>query len=340
MAEAKQEQQAPRPARKFRGLDKVAALLLAMEKPLAARILKHFDEEEIRLVASSASNLGVVPRSVLEELIREFGDQIASEGGIHGSATDAEELLLGVIPDEQVRQIMSDVRARVNEAVWPRLGELQPAILSQYIGKEHPQVAAFILSKTSATAAAATMALLTPAVRNELLRRLLSTKVVLEPALRLLEGVLRDEVLQKVARSSGANIHAKVADIINKMERSDMEEVLESLSLVKPREAKIVRGLLFTFEDIAKLTDQSRQLLFAEIPPEQIIPALRGVDPALRELILGVVPTRTRRIIEQELAAGASPTQKEIQTARRTIADLALQMAERGMIELKSEMER
>lgn len=340
MTDANKEQQASSPAQKLRGLDKVTALLLAMERPVASRVLKHFDDEEIRLVASSASKLGVVPRNILDEVIKEFVSKIVTEGGIQGSANDAEELLLGILPGEQVRQIMSDIRAQVNEAVWPRLTQFPPDLMAQYLAKEHPQVAAFFLSKTPASAAAGIMAQLPPGSRDELMRRLLSMKVVMEPSLRFLEGTLRDELLQKISRSTGANIHSKIADIINKMERQEMEQVLESLSQYKPREAKIVRSLLFTFEDIAKLTDASRLILFADIEPEALISALTGAQPDLRDLILNAVPSRTRRLIEQELASGMIQTQKEIQSARRTIADLALDMAERGIIELKPESEQ
>lgn len=321
--------------KKFRGLDKVAALLLAVEKPVAARILRHFDEEEIRLVASSAANLGLVSKSLLDDLIGEFTERLIAEGGVQGNPGEAEELLLGVIPDDQVRQIMSDVRARVNEAVWPRLADLPPAILAQYLGKEHPQVAAFVLSKTSAGCAAAVMTQMGAVNRDDIMRRLLSIKLVLDPALRALEDMLRDELLQKISRTSGGNLHAKVADIINKFDKQDMEAVLESLHQHKPKEAKIVKGLLFTFDDIAKLTDNARLALLTDIPPERLIIALRGADQGLREIILSAVPLRTRRIIEQELASTGSPPHKEIQKARRAIADLALEMAERGMIELK-----
>ena len=39
-------------------------------------------------------------------------------------------------------------------------------------------------------------------------------------------------------------------------------------------------------------------------------------------------------MIEQELASGVTPTQRDVLKARRAIADLVLQMAERGQIDL------
>jgi flagellar motor switch protein FliG len=41
-----------------------------------------------------------------------------------------------------------------------------------------------------------------------------------------------------------------------------------------------------------------------------------------------------KRMIEQEIASGKRPLTKEVNKARRAIADLALQMIERGAIEL------
>jgi flagellar motor switch protein FliG len=76
-------------------------------------------------------------------------------------------------------------------------------------------------------------------------------------------------------------------------------------------------------------------LLLERVSSDKLIVALRGSDPHLRDLILAAVPARSRRIIEQELANGPAPAQKEIQKARRAIADMALEMSERGEIELK-----
>ena len=58
----------PGAARRLKGSDKVAALLLAMGKPVAGRLLKHFDPLELRQITKSASGLGAVPTPVLEAL--------------------------------------------------------------------------------------------------------------------------------------------------------------------------------------------------------------------------------------------------------------------------------
>jgi flagellar motor switch protein FliG len=118
-----------------------------------------------------------------------------------------------------------------------------------------------------------------------------------------------------------------------------LDEVLQDLETHRPKEAEIVRSLLFTFEDIAKLNTASMLALFDQVPPERTITALHGADAHLRDLILEAVPTRARRMIEQEVTTGKKPLTKEITKARRAIADLALELIEKGIIDLNAQEE-
>jgi flagellar motor switch protein FliG len=145
--------------------------------------------------------------------------------------------------------------------------------------------------------------------------------------------------LLKVARTSGQDTHARIAKIINKLDRRDMEEVLDSLSASRPKAAEIVRSLLFTFDDIAKLPEKTRTVLFENVESERLIPALNGASQELKDVILSSVPSRTRRVIEQDLAIAAPMTDKEIEKARRVVADIALQLADQGIITLSVDAE-
>ena len=69
------------PQRPLNGPAKVAALLLAMGKPLASRLLKHFDQDELREITRSVADLGVVPMPVIEDMIEEFAGNFAMAPG-------------------------------------------------------------------------------------------------------------------------------------------------------------------------------------------------------------------------------------------------------------------
>ncbi|HRN88793.1 FliG C-terminal domain-containing protein [Hyphomicrobium sp.] len=316
------------------GPKKVAALLLSMDKQVASRILKHFDEDDIKLIAQTATDLGAVSKETLDALIEEFATHLRTGGDLIATAHEVEQLLNGVVPPEQIAEIMQQVRSKSLQSIWIKLGEVPELSTAQYLAKEHPQVSALVLSRTPPHYAAAALKMLPGPLRNEIMRRMLSMKVVLERPIQLLEGAVKEELLYKSAKNAGPTIHARLADIINKMERKQMDEILSDLDAHRPKEAEMVRSLLFTFDDLTKLSPPALVTLFDGVPTDRTIMALYGAEPRMIELILEATPGRARRMIEQEVATGKKPSAKEIQKARRAIADTAMEMIEKGIIEI------
>jgi flagellar motor switch protein FliG len=125
-----------------------------------------------------------------------------------------------------------------------------------------------------------------------------------------------------------------MADIINKMEPAQMEDVLESLAVAQPKEAEILKKLLFSFDDMLKLSTKARAILFDKIPTERVVLALKGTEASFRDAVLSSLTSRARRLVESELDNGAPVSQREIAKARRAISDLVLEMAQRNEIEI------
>jgi flagellar motor switch protein FliG len=318
------------------GAEKVAALLLALDKPIAGRLLKRFDSLELRQVTRAASELGAVNPATVEQLIAEFQEQFSAGAELLGSAGEAENLLAGALTPEEAAEILSDVLGNSNKAMWDRLSAAPETALASYLQREHPQTFALVLSKLSSGTAAKIMAQTPKDVRNGLMRRMLSPRPVMDPMMRLLEQTLHEDLLLNVARNTGADTHSKIADIINKMERDQIEDVLQSLAEDRPKDAETLRSLLFTFEDIAKLSAKSRAVVFDRVPADRVVMALKGTDGIFRELILSSMGARARRMVENELNTGGPAQQRDVMKARRAIADTVLEMAERNEIEIHS----
>ncbi len=333
MAEASPAPTAAAPG-SIEGTQRVAALLLAMGKPLADRVLKYFSDTEMRHVVETTVNLGAVPRLAIDKLVDEVAAAIDLGADIRGGTNDAEQLLSGLVPPEHLASIMSSVRHDGQHSVWQRLTEMPEPTVSQFLAKEHPQVAALALSKAGSATAAAVLCQMPGSARTEVVRRVLAIRPVTEIAQALLEQGIQDELLVKVSKETGPPVHVRVADIINKMERQQMDEVLSDLEKRRPKDAKLVKGLLFTFDDIARLAPADRVKLFDGVPAERTILALQGASATMRELVLSSVSSRSRRMIEQEIASAANTPPREVMKARRFIADLALELAERGQIEI------
>jgi flagellar motor switch protein FliG len=321
------------------GTEKVAALLLAMGRPAAVSVLQQFEPQEIRTVTKAAAELRPITAQELEGIVEEFAKQFSMGANILGTLGGIESVLGDVLPPEQVSQIMSDLMGNSSRSVWDRVSSVSENSLAGYLSKEHPQTAALILSKVKPACAARVMSQLPSSLRNELMRRVLSLKPIVDEALRIVEKTLHEDLTLNFARNLGADTYTKVADIINKMERGHIEDILKSLSEKRPKSAEVLKELLFTFDDVVNLTQKARTMIFDQVPTDRIVVALKGTDRAFRELILTSLASRVRRVVEHELALGEPSNQRDVLEARRVITDLALDLSEKGEIELNPEEE-
>ncbi len=328
-----------RRAQPLRGIQKVAALLLAMGKPNASRLLKHFDQEEIRLITLNAAQLGAVSSSELDDLADQFLNQFAHGASLFGTAGEVEKMLDGVLPEDAVSEIMSDVLGNSNRSIWDRIATVSETVLANYLAKEHPQTAALILSKIRPASAAKVLSQMPTPVRNQLMRRMLSIKPIVQEIMRDVEKTLHEDFMLNLSGSMEADSFARMADILNKMDREHMEEALTSLNDERPKSAEMLKGLLFTFDDIVNLNSRTQMAIFDQISTDNIVMALKGTSPQFRESILSSLTSRMRRIVEYELNSGEPSTQREVLEARRGITDLALEMAGRGEIDLNPKQE-
>ncbi|GLK70071.1 flagellar motor switch protein FliG [Ancylobacter dichloromethanicus] len=327
---------ATRTSRPLQGSDRVAALLMAMGRPVAARLMKHFEPEEIKAITRTIAEMRPVSTGQVELAIEEFATQFVAGAHIGGSPGDVERLLDGVLPPEQIAALMTDVLGAANHSIWDRISGVAEATIAAYILKEHPQIGALLLSKVKPSCAAKVLGHLPEEMRNGVMRRMLVFKPIVDETMHIIEHTIHEEFMVNLARNSGADTHARIADIINKMERDDMENVLASLAATRPKSAEILKGLLFTFDDIISLPPRARTALFDQVPNDRTVMALKGTSPDFREVILQSLGSRVRRMVEQELGSSEPASHRDVHEARRAITDLALEMAGRGEIELNS----
>ena len=106
--------------------------------------------------------------------------------------------------------------------------------------------------------AAKVMGHLPAELRNTLMRRMLTFKPIADETMRIVERAMHEDFPMNFSKNSGADTHARMAEIINKMERDHMEQALNSLAETRPKSAEILKSLMFTFEDIVKLTPKAR----------------------------------------------------------------------------------
>jgi flagellar motor switch protein FliG len=320
--------------RRLQGPERVAALLLAMGKPLAERLLPHFQPAELSEISRCAVALGRVPSRELEAVIEDFANQFAAGLDLLVSARDFEDMLTGVIP-EQPPAVAEEGAVGVDPAIWDKISRLPETVLAEYLLEEHPQAVALVLSKLEPAQAAKVMTSFPAGLRDETMRRMLASDQPTEAGIRVIARALQDDLLESASREKGADPHEKLARIINNMDRGEMEHFLQSLGDARPQSAEILKGLLFSFEDILQMTPEARATLLDKVSSDRLVLALKGTDPEFREAVLSALPARSRRAVESELGRNEPSPQRDVADARREMVNMALEMAGRGEIQLK-----
>ena len=313
------------------GAEKVAVLLLALGKPRAARLLKRFDPDDLKTLTQLAGDLAPIDASDLDRLVEEFAQKFSSGINFVGSEKEVRSMLSDVMSEEQLAGVMSDEPDEPIEAperVWDKVSKIKDETLRNYIGKEHPQTAAMILSRVDPSLAAKIVASFPAQQRNALIIRMLGMKKVADDAARAVELVIAEDLLAK--SSSGS--HAGIADILNRLDKTQSDDLLKNLAEVRPDDAKTLKSMLFTFVELVNLPAKARTLLLDQVPIERLVAALKGTDTAFQGAILSSLAARSKRMVEAELQGGGSATEREVADARRAIVDTVLKMMSKGEI--------
>ena len=322
-------------ASSMNGVQKAATILLAVGKPTATQLMKHLTHTELRAVTMAAAKLGAIQSETIEQIVEEFSAAYSTGAALLGDESQARMLIADAASPEQVKDILNDLGGVHHGIdVWKAMGNLPEALLATFLTTERPIMATYILSKMDPSLSARIVAQLPREVRNEVLVRLLSPPTIGLGALALIEDALREALLGGAAASRDGDNRARIAEIINNLEATDAEDVMRALAATKPQDARVVRTMLFSFNDLTRLGQRARALLFDKLSTEIVVLALRGTDTEFREPVLSAMAARSRRLVESELAMPTTPPAVEIDKARKQIVRQVLSMAQRGEIEL------
>jgi flagellar motor switch protein FliG len=317
--------------------DKAAAVLLAMGRPIAGRLLKYFTQAELQAIIHSAQRLRQIPPQELIELVNEFEDLFTEGAGLMDNAKAIEGILEeGLTPDEVDGLLGRRAAFQAYEtSIWDQLESADPKFVAKYLINEHPQTIAYMLSMIPSSAGAKVLMEMPEKRRADILNRTVNLKDVSPKAAQVIEARVL-EILRDLNAERNSTGTVKAAELMNELEKNDVETLLDSLEALSKEAVAKVRPRIFLFEDLLTMPQKSRVMLFNDISGDVITMALRGAAIDIREAVLSSIGARQRRMIESDLGApdtGATP--RNIAIARRSIAQEAIRLAANGQIELK-----
>ncbi|WP_439873026.1 flagellar motor switch protein FliG [Rhizobium leguminosarum] len=317
--------------------EKAAAVLLAMGKGVAGRLLKYFTQAELQTIISSAQSLRAIPPDELLLLVSEFEDLFTEGAGLMDNAKAIEAILEeGLTPDEVDSLLGRRTAFQAYEtSIWDRLSEAEPTFVAQFLLREHPQTIAYILSMLPSSFGAKVLLQLPDNRRADIMNRTVNMKAVSPKAAQIIENQVMT-LLAEVEAERNAGGSTKVADLMNELDKPQVDTLLSSLESISRESVNKVRPKIFLFDDLMFMPQRSRVMLLNDISTDVLTVALRGSPPEIRESVLSAISPRQRRMIESDLQSGMGGVNpREIAIARRAVAQEAIRLANSGQIELK-----
>jgi flagellar motor switch protein FliG len=313
------------------GREKAAVIMLALGED-HAYLWQQLDDEEIKEISQVMSGLGTISASTVEALMVEFVSGLSGGGALMGSFEQTQRLLSSFLPKDRVENMMEEIRGPAGRTMWDKLGNVNEAVLANYLKNEYPQTVAVVLSKVKGEHAARVLAALPEDFALECVQRMLRMEPVQREILDKIEQTLRTEFMSNLARTSKRDSHEMMAEIFNNFDRQTESRFLTALEERSRDAAERIRALMFVFEDLNKLDPGGIQTLLRAVDKEQLTLALKGASDTLRDMFLANMSERAAKIMREDMDAKGPVRLKDVDQAQTAMVQTAKDLATKGEI--------
>lgn len=319
--------------KRLSGVEKAAVVMLALGED-HTELWRQLDEEEIKEISQAMSSLGSVSSGVVEELLVEFVSGLSNSGTIMGSFEQTQRLLQSFLPTDKVDALMEEIRGPAGRTMWDKLGNVNEAVLANYLKNEYPQTVAVVLSKIKSDHASRVLSALPEDFALECVQRMLRMEPVQREILDKIEQTLRVEFMSNLARTSKRDSHELMAEIFNNFDRQTESRFVAALEERNRESAERIRALMFVFEDLSKLDPGGVQTLLRAVEKDQLGLALKGASDSLRNLFFSNMSERAAKIMRDDMNSMGPVRLKDVDSAQMAMVQVAKDLAAKGEIML------
>ncbi len=309
------------------GIEKSAALLLALGEDAAAAVFRYLSPLEVSRLGSAMRGMDVLPRERVRAILGDYAAEAAEQTGF---AADTGRFL-----DEALKQAFRPERA---QALLQRLGAAgtqaleqlawrEPAELAGLLEAQPPQLIAVVVAQLPRDVAAAVLELLPGTTRADTLLSLAHSEAPGADMLREL-----DDWLAGIESVEPAQGEAAVANLLGQMSEGSAAAALARLDQEDAGLAARLRVRDLAFEDLARLPEADRKTFLRNIGARTLLHALKGSDGRVLGALAAVMsPTAAQRMRVDLDTLGAVPV-TAIQAAQDEAGATLRRLAAEGAI--------
>jgi flagellar motor switch protein FliG len=290
-----------------------------------------------KYIAMNKSVEKAVATAVLEEFyaILQSGQFITS-----GGMEYARELLYITLGPEEAKKVLEKLSRSMQESQnFAYLSKIKPQQLSDFIINEHPQTIALILAHMNATEAADTLQYFPDDLRSEVSMRMAKLGDISPSVIKRVSAVLESKLESLASYKVEVGGPRAVADIFNRLGAKASKETLAKIEERDEEMSNLIKEMMFTFEDIAKLDKGAIAEILKTVEKQDLMLGLKSAPEELKQKFLSIMSERAKEAFEEEMQFMGAVKMKEVEGAQRKIVEVVNGLAEAGTIQLGSSSE-
>jgi flagellar motor switch protein FliG len=314
------------------GVEKASILMMSLDEEVASKLFSQMTEDEIRMISQTMSKLGKISKDNVDDLMKEFSDELSSGRSVIGDISSAKKILTKALGADKVESIMGDISGPMGKDTWDKLNNVAGELLASFLKNEHPQTSALILSKVKASKTAEVLSVLPQELSLNIIKRMIALEPVKREVISDIENILQNEFMTSLSSSQETDSFEMIAEIFNNFDRSTEGKFFELLDKNDPESSERIRELMFTFDDLFKIDNAGIQAIIRNADKEKLPIALKGANDEIKELFFKNMSERASKILKEDMESLGPVRISDVDEAQLALVQTAKQLADSGEI--------
>jgi flagellar motor switch protein FliG len=331
-----------KPAKNLSGSERAAILLMSLGESDAAAVLKLMSPKEVEKIGTAMAALGGVSGELVSDVMDRFAEAMDSQSPLGVDTNEyIRKMITNAIGGKRAETLVDRILHRGRSKGLEALKWMPTKTIADMVRNEHPQIIAIVLAHLDSAQAAEILGGLDEQQRNEIVHRIASLGDIQESALTQLERLVSKrsdgEGAQRMATVGGMKT---AADMINSLEKSAEDGVLQYLRDADADLTRKIEDLMFSFEVMLAIDDRSVQSILREVTNEMLIGALKGADSEIQEKIFKNMSKRAGEMLREDMSLKGPMRVSEVEAAQKEILLIVRRMIDEGAIVLPGKGEK
>ncbi len=321
------------------GARKAAVLMAALGSERAANVLARMGEEEIESLSLEMARLSSVGAQATESIFSELAAGAGeASGGVSGGLDYAREVIERALGPERAADLLGRLSTGARSRPFEFLRRVPADRIAALLRGESAQTVALVLASLPATLAAEVLSHLPEREQPDIALRIARMGEASTRVIQQVEEVIRHKLGSAGEQDYSSTGGAKaLAGILNHADRATERNVLENLAGADQDLAAEVRGMLFVFEDIAKLEPRAVQQVLREADQKDLVLALRGADEDVMQVVMENMSERGAAMLKEEMEIQQPQRKRDVDDAQGRVVAVVRRLEEAGTIVIGSD---